>query len=341
VALFRHRNISIAGLAATLPNKVVGNENLFDQETLKKFKKNVGIEFRRESTFNQSTSSFLDHCGQILIKELGWDKEEIEALVVVTQTPDYWIPGCATLIQKNMGLSSNCLVFDILHGCAGYIYGLAILGGLMSSGQIKKGMLLAGDTLTKFIPNEDISLSSIFSDAGSATALEFKENSPGLLFNLGSDGGGYRSVFMNRGGSKNPMIRDHSDLSNIQTMCLSMNGLDVLGFALREVAPNILQLLGALDKKENADFYIFHQANKILNDSLARKLNLPLEKVPSTLKEFGNTSSASIPITMLKTLEGEKDRGIRMVLSGFGSGFSWGSAYLDLKAGLPLKFDEI
>jgi 3-oxoacyl-[acyl-carrier-protein] synthase-3 len=264
------------------------------------------------------------------------DAAQVGALVFATQTPDYPLPGNSTLAQRRLGLSSSSYMLDVNQGCAGYVYGLASLACLMSAAQISKGLLLVGDTITRLLSPKDRSTVPIFSDAGSATLLELSPKVEPMHFNLGGDGEGAEVIHVPGGGARVPFGPDSLTIGKPKSdLCrasvhLAMRGMDVLHYVLKYVPPNIRELLvSAQADIDTPDYYIFHQANRVLNDSLVKKLGIVPQKAPQTLWEYGNTSCATIPVTICRHLGGDLASSKRkLLLSGFGAGFSWGSALL-------------
>ena len=340
MACFSVPNIKITGIAAAVPENVVSNRayDRISEKDRKLLIKATGIEERRVAPDDLCATDMCVAAAEKLLAQLAWDRSEIQALIFVTQTPDYQMPGSSMILQQRLGLSTACLAFDINQGCAGYVYGLATLSGLMSGGQIKKGLLLVGDTITRTISLEDKSTSPIFADAGTATALEWSEDAPEMTFNLQTDGAGYEAIIIREGGARNKLTEDSLKPEELDSgICrapnqMAMNGLNVFQFALKSVAPNIRELLEKTGKTTEAyDYFVFHQANMLLNESIRKKLKLDKEKVPYTLQKYGNTSCATIPLTIVSELSKEiTSRNIALVLSGFGVGLSWGSATITL-----------
>lgn len=335
---FSLSNVRIAGIAASLPAQTVSNRDYdrISEKDRNLLIKTTGIEERRIAPASMTASDLCVAATEQLMQDLNWVPGDIQALIFVTQTPDYPVPATAMLLQDRLGLSKSCLAFDINQGCAGYVYGLATLSSLVASGGIKKALLLVGDTITHTISYEDKSSAPIFSDAGSATALEFVPDAPPMHFNLQSDGSGYKAIFIAEGGARTPVTAESLESVEIHPgICrapnqLAMAGLDVFNFALREVVPNIKELLTFAGKTaEDPDYFIFHQANLLLNKSLQKKLKLPAEKVPLTLSKYGNTSCATIPITLVSELRNAlTTQSLELAMSGFGVGLSWGSALI-------------
>jgi 3-oxoacyl-[acyl-carrier-protein] synthase-3 len=304
------------------------------------FIKNVGIIERRVAPQKITTSDLCFAAAEKLIKQLNWQKEEIDCLIFVSQSPDYFLPATSILLQHRLGLPKTTMAFDVNLGCSGYVYGLQLITNLISTSQIKKGLLLVGDKSTLSTHIEDKSAYPLFGDAGSATAIEYTAETKPIYFNLQSDGGGEEAIKILDGGSRNSVRPDTFDITEIapgikrSRRHLQLNGIDIFNFALKEVAPNITNLLQyAKTEKESIDYFVFHQANKLINESVRKKLKIAdTDKVPYSIDLFGNTSSASIPLTIISKIKNNIQAQHKKVLfSGFGVGYSWGSCLLDLE----------
>jgi 3-oxoacyl-[acyl-carrier-protein] synthase-3 len=325
MAQFSISNTRIAGISAALPKRAVSNRDLkgLSAQEIELLITTTGIENRRLADETTCASDLCLAAAEKLLSELNWNKEEIDVLIFVTQTPDFQVPGNSMLLQQKLELPTSCLAFDINQGCAGYVYGLSVISGLMSSSGMKKGLLLVGDTITKIIDKEDNSTTPIFSDAGSATAIEFSNDAKPMHFNLQTDGAKHDAITVEKGGARNPSKED---------AYMTMHGHDIFAFGLKEVAPNIHALLEFCHtNKDRIDYFVFHQANRLLNESIRKKVGVDPEKVPTTIAKFGNTSCATIPVTIVSEIaERIKTKESQLVLSGFGVGLSWGSAMVNL-----------
>ncbi len=315
MAFIRTKNVRIAGVSATIPSNQESNRDLqnLSQESIDLLIQTTGINSRRIAPETLTTSDMCFAAAEKIMDELKWDRNEIEILILVTQTPDQPIPGSSMLLQERLGLSKSCMAMDLNQGCAGYVYGLSTIMSLMSGSKLKKGLLLVGDTITHLLDDSDQSTVPIFSDAGTATALEFNLEAGEAVFNLQTDGNGFEAIQQKRGEA------------------MKMNGHEVFHFGLKEVVPNVKATLESGNKTiQDIDHFIFHQANLLLNESIRKKLKIPIEKVPYTLNEFGNTSCATIPLTLVKSL-GKKlqSNDKTCLLSGFGVGLSWGSGIVN------------
>jgi 3-oxoacyl-[acyl-carrier-protein] synthase-3 len=345
-------NISLKGIAACVPLQRYANLT-YDHISLDErelFIKTTGIKERRVAEEGMSTSDMCYEPAKQLIEKLQWNKEDIDIIIMVTQSPDYFIPGSAIILQDKLGLKKSCLAFDINLGCSGYVYGLYVLGNLMSSGQLKKGLLLAGDKSTVSTSFKDKSSYPLFGDAGTATALEFDENATAMYFNLASDGSGKYAINIEHGGSRYGIKKDTFEMIDIEPGIarekrhLKLDGIEIFNFALREVAANVNELYSKANQTmNNTDWFVFHQANKLINESVRKKLKITdTSKVLYSLEKYGNTSSASIPLTMVtEAAEALTTKDNNLCLSGFGVGFSWGSALIKTQPLVCLPLIEI
>lgn len=333
------RNVRFAGLASCVPRTSVSNLDVEPDKRAERERlvRNIGINMRRVCRADQHFSDLALAAAERLIADLDWKREEIEALIVVTQSPDYPIPATAILLQDRLGLPHGCLAFDINLGCSGYPYGLMVLGSLISAGRIGKGLVLVGDRSSN--PESlDNGLVSLFGDAGTATALVFDESAPPMYFDTGSDGSGYRAIIIEAGGQRIPVKPHHlerlpgADGIARKGTDVILDGPAILNFSIREVPPAVSALVRSSPFAiEDIDYFVFHQANRMINETIRKKLRLSEDKVPYTLHDFGNTSSASVPITMTARLaEDIRARPLRVLLSGFGVGLSWASCILEL-----------
>ena len=328
-------NIRIKAIAACVPKNEESNYDydLLTEAEQKLLVKTTGIEKRRVASDTLCTSDMCLESAEKIIEDLNINREEIDVLILVSQTIDYFLPATSIILQDRLKLSKNTVAFDMVLGCSGYVYGLSVISSLMSSGNLKKGLLLVGDKSTFSLSKEDKSTYPLFGDVGTATYLEYDETATPIDFNLQSDGSGYKAIMIPDGGTRSPWTKETDKVVELEKGVkrtkrnLWLDGIEVFNFSLREAAPNVKLLLEYNKTNiDDYDYYLFHQANKLMNESIRKKLKIEPGKVPYSLKNFGNTSSGSIPLTIVTELQEKMDKPTNLVLSAFGVGLSWGSA---------------
>ena len=327
-------NVRFAGMATCVPKRVY--HNIDDappkiRSERERLARNIGIHTRRLCPDWQTFSDLAFDATEKLLADLQWDKADIDALIVITQSPDYPIPATAIILQDRLQLPQSTIAYDVNLGCSAYPFGLHLLGSMIASGAIRKGLLLVGD-------RSGTEKDPLFSDAGTATALEFDAGAPPMHFDLNSDGSGYKAIMLPVGGHREPVDahhliphRDEGGFLRCGTD-LILDGPAVLSFSTQRVPPAVEKLLAHVGMgKDEIDYFVFHQANRMINETIRKKLGLPTEKVPSTLHDFGNTSGASLPVTMTVRLHETLSQGRhRLLLGGFGIGLSWGTAIIEI-----------
>jgi 3-oxoacyl-[acyl-carrier-protein] synthase-3 len=332
--------VKISGICTVVPAREVCIDDEIDiygsLKNIERTKKIVGINRRRISDKGVTASDLSECAAKKLIKDMNIDTDEIEALLFVVQSPDFLAPATSFYLHKQLGLSKNCAVFDINHGCAGYTYGLWVSSCLIQTGSCKKVLLLVGDQPAGTKIKGESSL--LFGDAGSATLLEYAQGTNPSYYILGSDGTGYETIIVRNGLARNPYnlknIEDYAEEDGTITFRTHMDGLKVFDFTIEVVPANIQDVLEFAGKtKEDIDCFVLHQANKYILENIADKLNVPIEKVPySTLEKYGNLSSASLPSVICDFLREKVSTAKQtVVMSGFGIGLAWASCVLDLE----------
>jgi len=326
------KNVRIAGISAGVPKRKVCNLDIKDISAdydSAAFVETTGVLERRLDEA-LTTSDLCVAAAERLIGDLGWDRSEVEGVIFVSQTTDYYLPATACVVQDRLGLSRECYAEDIVLGCSGWVYGLSSLVSLMANGGIKKALLMAGDAKRHVETNDPL-----FGFAGTVTALEYKEGADGFKFHFGTDGSGFDAIIIPDGGSRNQVTEnslkveliDGKHYNRLQTR---MKGMDVFSFGISTAPKSVKKLAEHFEFDYlDADFFVFHQANMKMNNMIAKKLKLPAEKVPSCMYHFGNTSSASIPLTIVTQLKGKCEDKAKFVCCGFGVGLSWGTVAFD------------
>jgi 3-oxoacyl-[acyl-carrier-protein] synthase-3 len=311
--------ISVAGVVACLPSSQVRNLDLTSRisaDDVAQVVKATGVETRHVAPIETKTSDLCFKAARDLLDLLRWDPSSVDGVILMTQTPGQILPATACRIQHHLGLSTSSFAFDVNLGCSAYPYGLWLAGSLMAS-NLSRVLLLAGDTINHIVNPDDRSTALLFGDAGSATALE-KKGDETWHFLLGTDGAGADC------------------LQASWDKYLTMDGAKVFEFTLQKIPP----LLNELEEKlaRNHDFYLFHQANRLMIEHLRRKCKISPESFLSNIEKFGNTSSASIPLLLTSELSSRiGEESVRLALVGYGVGLSWAASSITLSNTTLLK----
>jgi len=331
--------VRIAGIASAVPATrvpVTAAAEIFGADMVQKISQSTGIEYRHLTSPGLCSSDLCFVAAKRLLADLGWEPESVEALIFVTQTPDFpSIPATACTLQMRLGLSTSCAAFDVALGCSGYVYGLWLAMSLVAGSGLSRVLVLAGDVASVLSSPLDRAVSLLFGDAGSATAIETDHTASPCLFSMGTDGSGWKNLLIPSGMqyARNPRdattcIRQKADDNNQRSAeDLFMDGAEVFAFTIREVPPLVDRVLNAAGwELDEVDAFVFHQANKFMLNHMAKTMKIPPNKVPLSLKEYGNTSSASVPLTISTQLREEiSSKSLRLLLVGFGVGYSWGA----------------
>jgi 3-oxoacyl-[acyl-carrier-protein] synthase-3 len=348
MAIFSLSDIAIRGVSAAAPAQAEDNEtlDLLVAKDRKLFIEQTGIRYRRIAPPGITAADLCVSAVKPLLKEMDWLPADIDVLIFITQTPDYQIPNTSSVIHHRLGLSKQCIVMDINLGCSGYVYGLSVIGSLLQHIPGGRGLLLVGDCSTSIISRNDKSTWPLFGDAGSATAIQQWAGSK-MDFNLQADGSGYEDIMIRGGSGRHPFTTDSLTEQQYENgimrsdLHMKLDGINVFNFALREVAPNIQALLQAIDMPEpSIDHFVLHQANKLMIDCVRKKMKIAENKFPLSLYHYGNTSSASIPMTIVTELQKLSGQNSHLLLCGFGVGLSWGSVCLDWNKAIILPLVE-
>lgn len=334
--------IGISGLAAAVPKNTINNYEYtehFPATDVKDIVDKTGIKERRFAEAQHCASDFCYAAAEKLLTEMEVDRSEIDLLVFVSQTPDFRMPATSVVLQDKLGLPKSTAAFDINLGCSAFIYGLSVAYAFMQNPGFKKVLLLDGETRSRVYSPKDRKTAFLFGDGGVAALIERDDRFGDSFFSLNSDGSRESLIKMDAGGYRNPSTPETlqekvvDEYGNIRTDEHGyMNGADVFNFVLREIPKNIKAILATSGcQPADIDHWLFHQANIYMNNYLLKKLKLDPGKVPISLDKFGNTSSVSIPLTMVSELQHAlKDRK-KLLLSGFGVGMSWASAVLNVE----------
>ena len=330
-------NVSIKGISTVVPKKelcLTDDKTLYDgnEKQLRRVMKSSGFNKRRVTDENTTASDLCYKAALDLFKGANISPDTIQGIVFVTQTPDYHMPATACILQDRLNIPQASFAFDVNQGCAGYTYGLYIAASLINSG-IKRLLLLVGDTSSKYTDMfKEHKSAPIFGDAGSATILEYNESAKPMYFDIGTDGSNYDVIMSKNGCFRNTTKKEDFYEDGTYMYKAQMDGMKVMEFTLDKVPKSINDVLEFSNtKKEDIDYYVFHQANKFILENIALNTNLPIEKIPmETLSKYGNQSCTSIPGAMSDSLQHElSTRPLKLLLSGFGIGLSLVSCVIE------------
>ncbi len=328
-------NISVKCISAAVPIKTVDNfaeHTWVSEEEKTKTIKLTGIKQYRKADSFICTSDLCQKAAEILLERLHIEPESVDAVLFVSQTPDYRLPSTACVLQDKLRISQKAIAFDINLGCSGFVYGLYTACCFIQGGGLKRVLLLCGDTQTKFSCPGDKSVAFILGDAGTATLIEYQKGVPDINFLLMSDGSRFDRLIVPGGGYRNPSSAETLEMSRQPDGGMRslehvyMDGMEIFNFSVTDVVKTIQVFMDSINiDPSQIDFLVLHQANKFMTDKIARKLRFPSEKVLYSLQIYGNTSCASIPLTIVHNFQKIKeDRVRRCILAGFGVGLSWG-----------------
>jgi 3-oxoacyl-[acyl-carrier-protein] synthase-3 len=338
----------VKGIAAAVPKQIVNNLtshiNLSEAEVLKTIEL-TGVKQYRRSAADICASDLCFEAAIHLMKILDVSPESIDAILFVTQTPDYRMPSTACLLQSRLGCRQSILTFDINLGCSGFIVGLFNCCALLSGAKFRRILLLCGDTQTKLAYENDKNVNFIMGDAGTATLIESTQDTEPICMSLNTDGSRYDKLIVPAGGFRLPsseatrQIMKQPDGQKRSLEHIHMSGMDVFNFSVTDVVKTMKTFMEQNNISANIlDFLILHQANKFMTDKIGRKLTFKPNQILYSLDIYGNTSCASIPLTIVHNSIQFQNKTVHCLLSGFGIGLSWGVADVYFK---NLKCTEI
>lgn len=339
MALIKFNGIGIKSLSVTVPKtriETIKQIDLLREDQLIKFIDATGVEERRIAKKEICSSDLCYDAAMKLFDNTDIQPNQIDALIFLSQTPDYRVPGTSIILQERLKLSTRTLAFDVNMTCSGYIYGLFLAYSLTNIEGINNVLLLVGETLSKITSDKDKSTGLLLGDGGSATLISQNDKYGESFFSLNTDGSNYESVIVPGGGFRNmssaETLRDkvYEDGSVRNEEQIHMDGMDVFSFAVSEMPKDVKRLLNFSEKDINyIDKFVFHQANKYMMDLIAKKVKLDTQKMLFSIRKFGNTSGVSIPLTLAdqKNLVNNNDT---LLLNAIGAGFSWGTLLLKM-----------
>ena len=332
----RLHGFRLAGVSTCVPPTRVDNLEAgkeFGAVEVRKVVSMAGVRHRHVVTPDVTAVDLCADAAAHLLKRLGWAPDTVTGLIMVTQSPDHFLPSSSCIVHARLGLADHCAAFDVGLGCSGYPYGLYLAATMLRGGGHQRILVLHGETPSLFVDPADHATTLLFGDAGSATALEHTgDERDEACFGLFTDGRGADSLIIKGGAFRDRFPSDPRDLS------LRMDGASVFNFTIKRVPALIKDTLAYAGlPPEGIDAYIFHQSNRFIMKHLITKCGLPEDRVPFILEDMGNCGGPSVPLTMtLSPDQLRSDRPLRLMLLGYGVGLSWGSATLTLHPGTPL-----
>lgn len=339
MATIKYHNVGIKAMAACVPPKKVFNKDLTDimpEEEVQKMINSVGIHERRICDSEVFASDLCYKAALKLMQDNNIDPASIDMLLFMSQCADYRIPATACILQHRLGLTKGCMAMDLSLGCSGYVYALSAAMAYASMDGINRVLLLDGEAFSKIVNPRDKVNAPLYGDAGTATLIE-KGCYGDSIFMLHTDGSGEDAVKI-PAGMRHPItpqsleVTEREDGNYRSDLEVYMDGMEVFNFAIKSVPKGVKELLAATSEEfSDIDWLLFHQSNRFMTDFFVKKLKVASERVPYCIDRFGNTSSASIPLTIVSELNGKLDHAAKVVMCGFGAGLSWATAQLSLE----------
>lgn len=340
MAFLKFHKASITGMVSCYPENIVDNYTVspaLTQNEAAKIVATTGIKERRFVSKGVCASDLCHQAGEQLLNGMNIDRDSIDVLIFLSQTPDYFnVPATSCMLQNRLGLSTETAAFDMALGCSGFVFALSTAFSYIESGA-KKVLLLVGETLSTGTSIEDKTTALLFGDGAAALLIERNENASTSYFSLRTDGSGAKAIIIPCGGARNPanseniQLKEYEDGSKRTGFHTIMDGLKVFDFTMKEVVKNMKSVLTYAGVEiTDVDKFFVHQSNKFMIDMFAKKMKVSNENVPISIDKYGNTSTVSIPLTITNYMDqGGAELGMSL-FCGYGAGLSWGSAYLDM-----------
>ena len=321
-------------MSAAVPKRVINNREyteVFSAEEANEIVDKTGIEERRFSDEETCSSDLCFAAAERLITDNNINKEEVDLLVFISQTPDYRMPATSCTLQDRLGLPNSTIAFDITLGCSAFIYGLSVVYSMMEHSGLRKALLLDGETRSKVYSPRDRRSAFLFGDGGVAVLIERDSKFGTSTFSLNTDGSRADLIMIPAGGYRKMSSADTvvekvvDEFGNMRSEEQGyMRGGDVFNFVIREIPRDIKNTVAYAGKEiEGFDYVVFHQANNFINGYIAKKMKLNADRIPSTIAKFGNTSSVSVPLTIVSELKGKLNGKKDLLLTAFGVGMTW------------------
>lgn len=327
----------IKGISYYLPERVVTNEELlkeFPEWSVDKVAKKVGVNSRHLAAEDETAGDMAEKAARKLFEEYNVSPNDIDFVMLCTQSPDYFLPSTACILQHKLGIPTTAGAFDYNLGCSGCVYGLAMAKGLIAAGIAKNVLVLTAETYNKYLHPSDKSNRSIFGDGAAACLVSTEGFAEIGEFSLGTDGSGAENLIVKTGASRCKQVTgnvsEDEDGHQRYDDYLYMNGSAIFNFTL-EAVPSMMKDILAKNNmtSDDVDYYVFHQANKFMLNTIRKVCVLPKDKFYVNLEETGNTVSSTVMIGLKQCIEAESiTPGMKVMISGFGVGLSWGGTIL-------------
>lgn len=338
--LFSIKNVAIRGISACVPPKVEEVVSLpiyASREEAEKVIATTGVERKHVATDDITATDLGIKAAEVLLDKLGWERDSVDALCFATQTPDYPNHPDSFVVHEDLGLKEDCMCLDLFHGCPGWTMGMLTLSSLVSQGTVRRAILLAGDTGTRWINALDHESPPLFGDCVAATALETDPNAPAMHFDTGTRSQDGKSLIMSEGAFRHPYsLEDYAHHLDLLTGRAkpdqnTMDGMSVFSFGISVPPKSIKKLCAHVGVDVNdLDKVVIHQANAFIVKKIVKKLKIDPDKSPIGLRDYGNTDSASIPLAIVSECREEyAAKHLRTVGCAFGTGLSWASVYFE------------
>ncbi|MET3535514.1 ketoacyl-ACP synthase III [Chryseobacterium limigenitum] len=323
--------IKISKIEYYLPKDILTNQDLekeFPEWSSDRIKEKVGITQRHISSENETVLELAIQSSEKIFKT--YDRNKIDFILFCTQSPDYFLPTTACILQDKLGLRKNIGAMDFNLGCSGFVYGLAFAKGLISAGIAKSILLITSETYTKHINPKDKANRSIFGDASASAVIEKSESPEDYKFCLGTDGSGAENLIVKKGAFKKDFELNPNNEFDPEN--LYMNGPEIFNFTIENIPGLVKETLEVNNKTmDDIDYFVFHQANSFMLNYLRKKTKIPAEKFYIDMEKTGNTVSATIPIALKNMMDkGTLKEGDKVLLAGFGVGYSWGATIIEI-----------
>ena len=337
MAFMEFNGVGVTAMSAAVPATVINNyeyTQFFPADQVKQVVDKIGVYERRFADADTCSSDLCYAAAEKLMADNKIDRNEIDLLIFISQTPDYRMPATSIILQDRLRLSNSCIAFDISLGCSAFLYGLTVAYSMMQTGNLRRALILDGETRSKVYSPKDRRSAFIFGDGGVAALVERDDKFGRSVFSLNSDGSRSDLIMIPAGGYRHPssvetlkekVVDEYGNIRSDEQGY--MKGGDVFNFVIREVPRDIKRTLEyAGVQADDMNYIVFHQANNFINSYIAKKMKLDSSKMPSTIAKYGNTSSVSVPLTIVSELRDKLSGKNKLLLSAFGVGMTWATA---------------